>query len=102
MLNDPSIEEWNEAMKKTGGEGGREATVIGRMGVNDYDGKHFPLIKNTNQVAYPLKSTYLDEQEKKEGEYKTHLLFNCEGGNCSVDCRACLAGNFTGLVGSRG
>jgi hypothetical protein len=79
VLNDPSIEEWNEAMEKTGGEGGCEATIIGRMDQTEYDGKKFTLIDETSQVDYPFKSRNFDEQERKEGLYKAHLLFHDEG-----------------------
>ena len=68
-------------MKKTGGEGGCEATIIGKIEQEDYDGKSFPLIKETHQVDYPLNSRYYDEQEKKKGQYKAHILFNGEWGN---------------------
>ena len=37
------------------------------------------MIKDIHQIDYAFNSRYYAEQEKKEGQYKAHLLFNCEG-----------------------
>ena len=37
-LNDPSVDEWNNALMKSGGEGGCKAEVIGKYKEDEHNG----------------------------------------------------------------
>ena len=65
VLDDPSIDEWNRALMKSGGEGGCKAEVIGKYKEDEYNGIELNFMKEYIQSAEPMEKSDQEVTEEK-------------------------------------